>query len=186
MSKFLLKDLAEIQSGPFGTQLHKDEYVEAGIFMLNAKNIGEGNVLCDSMDYVSESVVERLPQYILKEGDILFGRAGSIERHTYIDRKYAECFQGTNCIRVRCKKPIIARYVSYYLWLPEIKKKIINQTGGSVLSYITSDLLKELVIELPNQETLLNITTCLETLERKIDINNRINDNLADYSDIVA
>ena len=34
-----LGDIAEIQAGPFGTQLHKSDYVSHGIMMLNAKNV---------------------------------------------------------------------------------------------------------------------------------------------------
>ena len=69
MSKFKLGDIAEIQSGPFGTQLHKEEYVKFGIPMLNSKNIGNGNILTDSLDYVPLTVCERLSRYILHEGD---------------------------------------------------------------------------------------------------------------------
>ena len=179
MSKVLLKDIAEIQSGPFGTQLHKDEYVTNGILMLNAKNIGNGVVLTESVDYVSDDVCSRLSQYVLKERDILFGRAGSIERHTYIDERYIGCFQGTNCIRIRCNNPNISRFVSYYLWLPIVKQRIENQTGGSILSYITSDLLKEIEIDLPDESTIKKVTNMLLLIDKKILNNNRINNNLA-------
>lgn len=178
MSKVLLKNIAEIQSGPFGTQLHKEEYVSSGILMLNAKNIGNGVVLTESVDYVSEDVCSRLSQYVLREGDILFGRAGSIERHTYIDERYSGCFQGTNCIRIRCNDPDISRFVSYYLWLPIVKQRIENQTGGSILSYITSDLLKEIEINLPDETTVKKVTTALLSIDKKILNNNKINDNL--------
>lgn len=178
MSKVLLKDIADIQSGPFGTQLHKDEYVPNGVFMPNAKNIGNGNIITDSMDFVSEQVCKRLPRYILQSGDILFGRAGSIERHAYVGNDYAGCFQGTNCIRIRCNNPEIARFISYYLWLPEIKQSILNKTGGSVLPYITSDLLKEIEIDMPDEEIALKISNTVGVLDRKIECNNHINDNL--------
>lgn len=178
MSKVKLGDIAEIQAGPFGTQLHKDEYVEDGIAMLNAKNIGNGVILTDSMDYVSDAVCDRLPRYVLNKGDILFGRAGSIERHTYITDEFSGCFQGTNCIRIRCKSPKIALYVSYYLWLPELKRVIENKTGGSVLSYITTDLLKNIEINLPDEKSLNLIAGMLFSLDKKVELNKRINDNL--------
>ena len=178
MSKVFLKNIAEIQSGPFGTQLHKDEYVEKGVLMLNAKNIGNGVVLTESVDYVSESVCSRLSQYVLREGDILFGRAGSIERHTYIDKRYDGCFQGTNCIRIRCNNQKLSRFVSYYLWFPIVKRRIENQTGGSILSYITTDLLKEVEINLPDELTVDRITKTLVMIDSKIQNNEAINDNL--------
>ena len=178
MSKVKLGEIAEIQAGPFGTQLHKNEYVTDGILMLNAKNIGNGEILLDDIDCVSEKVCNRLPMYILQEGDILFGRAGSIERHTYVSDEYAGSFQGTNCIRIRCKSIEEAIYVSYYLWLPQVKKLIENKTGGSVLSYITTDLLKEITIELPDKNTTLSIDRLLYTIDEKRRLNCKINDNL--------
>ena len=176
MNKYKLGDISEIQSGPFGTQLHKDEYVPEGIPMLNSKNIGNGIVVEDSLDFVPEAVCERLPRYVLKKGDILFGRAGTIERHTYVDSKYDGCFQGTNCIRIRCKDKQKSRYVSYYLWLNKLKVKIENAAGGSIQSYITTDLLKDIEVEIPDDyEKRANF---LSLIDEKIHNNNQINDNL--------
>lgn len=178
MSRVKLGEIAEIQAGPFGTQLHKSEYVTKGIIMLNAKNIGNGEILLNSVDYISDKVCDRLPIYVLQEGDILFGRAGSIERHTYVPKKYAGSFQGTNCIRIRCKNTEIALYISYYLWLPQVKQMIENTTGGSVLSYITTDLLKDITVELPDEYTMLGVNKLLYCIDEKRILNCNINDNL--------
>ena len=184
MNKYKLGDISEIQSGPFGTQLHKDEYVPEGIPMLNSKNIGNGIVVEDSLDFVPETVCERLPRYVLKKGDILFGRAGTIERHTYVDSKYDGCFQGTNCIRIRCKDKQKSRYISYYLWLNKLKAKIENAAGGSIQSYITTDLLKDIEVEIPDDyEKRANF---LFLIDEKIHNNNQINDNLPHQSLMVA
>ena len=177
MSKFKLGEIAEIQSGPFGTQLHKEEYVQDGVPMLNSKNIGSGNILTDSLACVPDSVCNRLPRYILKEGDILFGRAGTIERHAYVIKKYDGAFQGTNCIRIRCKDKAQALYVSYYLWLNELKQKIENMAGGSIQSYITTDLLKDIIVDIPDNYS--TIADLLAILDEKMEINRMVNDNLA-------
>lgn len=178
MSKVKLKDIADIQAGPFGTQLHKSDYVANGIFMINAKNIGTGIILEDSADYVPPAVIDKLPRYLIKEGDILFGRAGSIERHTYVPEKYDGTFQGTNCIRIRCHDKSISKYVSYYLWLNNVKDSIENNTGGSVQAYITSDFLKDISVVLPDKDTIRKVTSVLDKLDKKIKINDKINDNL--------
>lgn len=179
MNRVKLKDIADIQAGPFGTQLHKSEYVESGIFMINAKNIGNGIIIEESADYVPDSVIDRLPRYLIKEGDILFGRAGSIERHTYVEKEFDGTFQGTNCIRIRCHDKTIAKYVSYYLWLKNVKASIENNTGGSVQAYISSDLLKDITIVLPDEGNIKKITSILDKLDQKIKNNNAINDNLS-------
>lgn len=118
-------------------------------------------------------------KYVINEGDILFGRAGSIERHTYVEKEYAGTFQGTNCIRICCNDKTISKYVSYFLWLKNVKSSIENNTGGSVQAYISSDLLKDISVVLPDKDTIKKITVILDKLDKKIKINNAINDNLA-------
>jgi len=186
MSKVKLSDIANIQAGPFGTQLHMSEYVSSGILMLNAKNIGQGEIVTDSVDYVSEEVCKRLPNYVLKEGDILFGRAGTIDRHTYVEKEYEGCFQGTNCIRIRCLDIEVAKYISYYLWVESVKKSIENKTSGSILSYITTDLLANLEVELPEKEKIKSVISILGLLDKKIKNNKTINNNLQVYFSMVA
>ena len=173
-----IKNLASVQAGPFGTQLHKNEYVDKGIPMLNAKNIGNGVVDLTSVEYVSEAICHRLPRYVIRKGDILFGRAGSIERHTYVDDDYDGAFQGTNCIRIRCEDLDVSKYLSYYLWLPQLKKSIENNAGGSTMSYLSTDLLNDININLPSKDVIRKVVYVLSVIDKKIRNNNRINDNL--------
>jgi len=167
-----------IQAGPFGTQLHKTDYVEVGIPMLNAKNIGQGEVSTYSLDYVSEKTCKRLPQYILQKGDIVFGRSGTINRHVCINDEYAGAFQGTNCIRVRLKDISLANYVSYYLHLESVKKKISLSAGKTTQQYITADNLAQISISVPSEKVVKNIERILITFDHKIYLNDAINAEL--------
>ena len=176
MRKVKLGEIAEIQAGPFGTQLHKSEYVSSGVPMLNSKNIGYGEIIESSLDFVPTMVCKRLPQYILHEGDILFGRAGTIERHAYVDHNYEGGFQGTNCIRVRCLEKDLALYIFYYLWLRAVKDKIENSAGGSIQSYITTNLLNDIDVQIPDDYE--KKTYILQQIDEKILLNQKINDNL--------
>jgi len=173
MKKSKLGLIAHIQSGPFGTQLHASDYVQDGIPMINAKNIGEGTLILDSIDYVSPQTCWKLNRYVLQEGDIVFGRAGSIDKHVYIDHKRAGFFQGTNCIRVRISDLEYAKYLSYYFWSPIVKKQISKKAGGSVLRYLNTDLLNDIEVPLV-EETNVNISTWLDLLDQKVLLNNRI------------
>ena len=85
----------EIKTGPFGTQLKAAEYVESGTPVLNVKNLGYSTVVTTKVDYVGEKTLERLSMHILKEGDIVFGRKGAVDRHAYIGANEAgwmQCF----------------------------------------------------------------------------------------------
>ena len=81
----------EIKTGPFGTQLKAAEYVESGTPVLNVKNLGYSTVVTTKVDYVGEKTLERLSMHILKEGDIVFGRKGSVDRHCLIRKGQDGC-----------------------------------------------------------------------------------------------
>src|SRR5512136_2199601 len=87
---------AEVKTGPFGTQLHASDYVEAGTPVINARNIGFGDIRTDKLEFISEATVQRLSSHLLEPGDIVFGRKGTVERHVFIRAEQARWFQGTD------------------------------------------------------------------------------------------
>lgn len=186
MKKIKIYEIGDVQTGPFGSQLHKSEYVKIGVPMLNSKNIEDGKIKIDSVEYISRETCRKLSKYILKKGDLIFGRAGSINKHAYIDKKYDGAFQGTNCIRIRCKNKSISKWLFYYFQGKALKASIENNSSGSVQSYITSDILKNMQIEIPNYEYQNKIVSILGDIDKKIVNNNEINNNLYHYSSMVA
>jgi type I restriction enzyme S subunit len=178
MTNSKLGQISRIQAGPFGTQLHKSEYASFGVPMLNAKNIGEGIVLISSLDYVSNKVCKRLPQYLLEKGDIIFGRSGTIDKHVYIDDKYVGAFQGTNCIRVRLHDKKLAKYISYYLNINAVKSKISFSAGKTTQRFLTTENLEQVIVQIPDVGLALQIDSFLSRIDHKIEINNTINTKL--------
>lgn len=111
-----LRDISELKTGPFGTQFRASEYVTEGIPVINVKNIGYGSLLVSGLDHVSENTLERLSEHKLQEGDIVFGRKGSVDRHCLIRKGQDGWMQGSDCIRVRFTDAIVyPEFVSYYL-----------------------------------------------------------------------
>jgi type I restriction enzyme S subunit len=76
---------ADIQTGPFGTQLKASDYVEGGIEVINVRNIGYGELRGEKLEYVTEATAERLAVHRLQENDIVFGRKGAVDRHLYVN-----------------------------------------------------------------------------------------------------
>lgn len=113
----LVKDgEASLQTGPFGTQLSAAEYVAEGIPVINVRNVGFGEVRDADLEYVSEAKAEQLHHHILRQGDIVFGRKGAVERHALIQAAQDGWVQGSDCLRLRLKSPRFhERFVSFYL-----------------------------------------------------------------------
>lgn len=146
--------------------------------MINVKNIGYGNLILNDLDYVPAIVCSRLSNHLLKEGDIVFGRKGSVDRHCYIKKENEDWMQGSDCIRVRVEKGVNSRYLSYYLMLDRVKKQINNSAVGSTMASINTDILKTVEIILPEPEEQNLIATLLSKIDEKIENNNKINAEL--------
>jgi type I restriction enzyme S subunit len=175
----LLGSIADLKTGPFGTQLHADEYVSEGVPVINVRNIGYGNILADDIDMVSEETVSRLSEHKLCENDIVFGRKGSIDRHAFIDKRYDGWMQGSDCIRVRIQNSDVnPRYVSHYLKLDSVKKQLINGAVGSTMPSMNSDVLKSISVLLPDKSVQDVVEGILSGIEEKIENNNTICSNL--------
>ncbi len=186
MKKVKLGDIAVLKTGPFGTQFSAKEYVESGIPVINVKNIGYGEINDSELDFIDEITRKRLSEHILKTGDIVFGRKGSVDRHAYIDERYDGWVQGSDCIRVRCLPKVNAKFVSHYLKLEHIKKTVNNSAVGSTMASLNTDILKDIVLELPSEENQLSIEYMITLIEEKIRVNQNINDNLSYQSSMVA
>ena len=178
LRKIKLGELVDFQTGPFGTQFSASEYVNEGIPVINVKNIGVGMVIRENLDYISEQTRDRLSQHILKTGDIVFGRKGSVDRHAYIFKNENGWVQGSDCIRARKKTQVNMLFLSQYLEGNGVKKQIINAAVGSTMSSLNTDILKDVIVLLPNIEEQNRISEALKKIDDKICLNNKINDNL--------
>lgn len=69
-----------IQIGPFGTQLHQEDYVSGGIPLINPTHIVNGNIVPDINLTVSEEKYLQLSEYHMSIGDIVLGRRGEMGR----------------------------------------------------------------------------------------------------------
>ena len=170
----------EIKTGPFGTQLKAAEYVESGTPVLNVKNLGYSTVVTTKVDYVGEKTLERLSMHILKEGDIVFGRKGAIDRHAYIGANEAGWMQGSDCIRLRVKtNKINPRYLSYYFLTPKHKAFMISMCShGTTMASLNQGILSKIEIDLPERCIQDRIVSIIAVLDKKRKTNEKLNKNL--------
>lgn len=175
VSELVAKGEAEIKTGPFGTQLHASDYVDDGTPVLNAGNIGFGDVRTDKLDFISTETVQKLASHLLQPEDIVFGRKGTVERHAFIRDRHTNWFQGTDCLRLRLKSPSIEpRFVSYYLLTEYHKEWIKNQSShGSTMTSLNQGIIGRIVLNLPPLPTQRRIVEILSAYDDLIENNIR-------------
>ena len=183
MKKCKLGEIADFKTGPFGTQFKASEYTSSGYPVINVKNIGIGNIIDNDIDFISEETRARLSEHIIHEGDIVFARKGSVERHAYVRKEHDGWVQGSDCIKAKITDDTDPRYVSYFLHLDYVKQQLLNKAVGSTMPSMNTDILKDISIALPDKpEDGTTIANFLDKISNKIDNNQRIISTLESLS----
>ena len=175
-----LRDIADIQTGPFGSQLHKEDYVENGTPIVTVEHLGNRIFTEQNLPKVSDENKARLKKYVLMEGDIVFSRVGSVDRCSYVDKFHAGWMFSGRCLRIRPVKEIDALYLYYYFCTENIKKFIRNIAVGATMPSINTKLMGEIEISYPDIKTQKKIGELLSVVDSKIEKNSAINKNLSD------
>lgn len=175
-----LKSIADIQTGPFGSQLHKEDYVESGTPIVTVEHLGNRVFTEQNLPKVSDSDKARLSKYTLSTGDIVFSRVGSVDRCSYVDNSHDGWMFSGRCLRVRPTETVDSLYLYYYFCLEETKQFVRNIAVGATMPSINTKLLGEVEIALPNLSNQQRIAAVLSSLDDKIENNQKLNDNLAD------
>ena len=173
-----LKTIADIQTGPFGSQLHKEDYVETGTPIVTVEHLGNRVFTEQNLPRVSDSDRARLIKYTLSTGDIVFSRVGSVDRCSYVDKSHDGWMFSGRCLRVRPTEPVDSLYLYYYFCLEETKQFVRNIAVGATMPSINTKLLEEVEIALPDLNNQKRIAAVLSSLDDKIENNQKLNDNL--------
>lgn len=178
MNRHFLRDIADIQTGPFGSQLHKEDYVDIGTPIVTVEHLGNRVFTEQNLPKVSDEDKARLSKYVLKEGDIVFSRVGSVDRCSYVDAAHDGWMFSGRCLRVRPNTEVDPLYLYYFFCLEDTKQFVRNIAVGATMSSINTKLLGEVEVAYPSQTEQQKIVALLSALDDKIEINQKINDNL--------
>lgn len=170
---------ASLLTGPFGTALKADEYQTHGTPLVSVREIKDGRIVIDnSTPRLGPATLERLPRYLLREGDIVFGRKGAIERSAQISKSQEGYFLGSDGICLRFVGGIHAAFVAYQIRSRRIATWLMANAGGTTMPSMNQTVLDRLPLVLPPLPTQRRIAAVLSALDDKIELNNRINANL--------
>ena len=169
-----------IQTGPFGSQLHKKDYVSVGTPIITVEHLGENRILYEDVPHVSDHDRERLSKYILHDGDIVFSRVGSVDRRALVKESESGWLFSGRCLRIRPNpKKIDSGYLSYFFGLPSFKEHIRAIAVGATMPSLNTQILSDIVVphprDLNEQRAIAHI---LGTLNDKIELNRRMNETL--------
>ena len=146
-----LSEISEkVQIGPFGSQLHKEDYIENGVPLINPMHIKDGKIIPDYSYSILEKKKNSLPNYILHTGDIVLGRRGEMGRCGLVSQKENGWFCGTGSLYIRpIKTKIDSKYLYMILCSTEVKKYLQENAAGTTMSNLNSKIINQMPLSFP-------------------------------------
>lgn len=146
-AKTALSEEAEIKIGPFGSLLHKEDYITGGHALINPSHIVEGKIAPDNDLTISDEKYAELAAYQLKEGDVVMGRRGEMGRCAVVDRRGLLC--GTGSLLIRSNGDLSADYIQKIISFPSFKRTIEDMAVGQTMPNINVPIVSDFQIIKP-------------------------------------
>lgn len=141
-----------IQTGPFGSQLHQEDYAQEGVPLVMPKNIIDLRIQTDGIARIPNDLAQGLSRHLMEEGDIVYGRRGDIGRRAYISKNEAGFFCGTGCLRLRPDQNLIApRYLFLALGTAETEGAIKARATGATMPNLSAGAMKDVPVLVPHR-----------------------------------
>lgn len=145
--KVALSELAEIKIGPFGSLLHKEDYIEGGHPLLNPSHIVDGKVVPDSKLTISDKKYNELEAYHLHTGDVVMGRRGEMGRCAVVPSEGFLC--GTGSLLIRTRGEVTADYIQKTISFPSFRKTIQDMAVGQTMPNLNVPIVSKFQIIKP-------------------------------------
>ncbi|WP_311946863.1 restriction endonuclease subunit S [Halomonas piscis] len=158
----------EVKTGPFGSALHKSDYVNGGIPVINPMHISEGTIKPSESMTISHQKYTSLEAWHLRKGDVVVGRRGEMGRASVVESDEPQLC-GTGSMILRVGEDALPKYLEIILRSP------------TAVSYFNSDSVGSTMVNL-NQKIIKNFEVYFPSLSEQTEIVRRI-DQLFAHAD---
>lgn len=167
--RVFLGTIANVQTGPFGSQLHAADYVTAGVPIVTVEHLGDNCLIHDNLPLVGAADYARLHRYRLQMGDVVFSRVGAVDRRAFVSKREDGWLFSGRLLRVRPDANLAhSRYLSWLLGFEAVQRWIANHAVGSTMPCLNTTILASVPLELPPLPEQRRAAEVLDTADEAI------------------
>lgn len=138
-----------MSTGPFGSMLHKSDYVQNGIPLVNPANIVNGRITASNKMMVSAETAKKLESYMLQTGMIIMGRRGEMGRCAVVGRQENGWLCGTGSFFMMPTCHMYVHYISMLFSTPCAKGYLSGASVGTTMNNLNHKILSDMPVPLP-------------------------------------
>lgn len=177
--KYTFKDICtKIGSGATPTG-GKEAYKGGDYALVRSQNVLDYTFTTSGLAYINETQAKKLDGVKVESGDVLLNITGdSVARACIIPDEILPARVNQHVAIIRANNQYaLNEYLLYFLQYNKQYLLSISQ-GGGTRSAITKKMIEDIEIDLPSIEDQLAIVNIINSISKKIEVNQQINDNL--------
>lgn len=174
--KYKARDFCQsVTDGTHDSPKPKDK----GYYLITSKHLKESGIDFSSANFISEEdYLKVIARSEVEQYDILYSMIGTIGNIVQVKNEKVNFAVKNMGIFKMGKDFLRSTWLFYWLKSPYAYKYVQQRLAGSTQSYLTLNSLREFPILYPGNDEAKRIIAVLKSLDDKIEVNRRINDNL--------
>lgn len=172
-----LQDIAWFKNGIN----YKEDSTGEKVRIINVTNLVSNDFIYDHTELSQVQLpFEKFKSYLLKENDLVISRSASPGEPILFKGKKPTIYSGFSILIRLINKDYLPLFILYYL--NYYKRNIINVSDGTIFKNLNQQILKEIQIPKIKKTQQGAISKILLDLDNKIELNNKINNNLEELA----
>lgn len=149
METVVLGNVCDVRDGTHDSP----KYVTEGIPLITSKNIVDGKIDLEKVNYISKEDYERINvRSCVDDGDILMPMIGTIGNPIVVNKEYDFAIKNVALIKFKKDSKVLKRYVKYLLESNLFKRYVEKENRGGTQKFISLGNIRSFTFPLASPE----------------------------------
>lgn len=159
-----------LRTGPFGSTLKGEHWVEYGNPVITIGSLGEGEFNASELLFINDLDAKRLFDFQMKLGEVVFSRVADVGRSVVIKQDQVGWIMSSNLMRISLDQNLVnSDYLQYQLsYDTRIKKQIRCKVNSGGRELANSEILNSLLFIWPTIDEQNEIVNRAKVISRRI------------------
>jgi type I restriction enzyme S subunit len=173
----LLREMARpgvphIKTGPFGSSLKGEHWVDEGVPVITIGALGEGRFISEELLHISDFYASFLTDYRMKVGEVVFSRVADVGRSVVIGECQDGWVMSSNLMRLHLSEDAMdPKYLQEsFAYDFRIKGQIRRKVNSGGRDVANSEILNSILFLCPPIEEQRQIVHASQAISRKIEL----------------